>query len=752
MKQFLVFLAFAFISSQQLLAQPQWSAYGGIPNGATKNCVIDGSGNKWVTMFGGGISMFKPDETYVNYNSANSDLPEDFTIPVVLDLAGNKWIGTNSSGVVMFDGTTWTTYNTSDGLAGNQINCIAVDNSDTKWIGHNLDGITKYDGTTYTLYNTGNSALPNDNVNCITIDSYGNKWIGTYAGLAKFDGSSWTVYTTGNSGLPHEQVYSVTFESPTIIWIGTGGGLCKFDGNSTWTTYNTGNSGLPYNYVNCVAIDQNNTKWIGTTQGGLAEFDGASSWTIYNTSNSNIPGMDIRDIEVDSDNNLWICSNGGFAFYGVVPEPGSDATLSELFVNGVSEPSFLPDVFYYSLELPYGTVDMPVLDATKTDPLATMTITDATTLPGFAYIEVTAEDGIAYNMYWIDFTVAASPSSDATLSDLKIDGSTVEGFSPSVFNYSVELPYGTTVVPTVDYITSHSGASATVSDASSLPGTSTVNVTAQDGLSTQAYSIEFTIAAPGTDASLSSLLVDGEIVTGFIPTIYDYFVELPFGTTLVPEVTAFASDSNAAVLITPAISLPGITSLTVTAEDGTTTMDYSVSFTVAAPSSDASLSGIYVDGNLLADFHPDSLSYDVLLDEGTVIVPTVTAAAADTNATVLVTETTLLPGITTIEVTAQDGSTILLYSVNFSLITGMTQGSEYRVEVFPNPTKGQVSVRAESGGWLTITDMQGRVIIQQELVTGNHVFDLSERSDGIYMFQILTKGNKTSHRIILSQD
>lgn len=84
--------------------------------------------------------------------------------------------------------------------------------------------------------------------------------------------------------------------------------------------------------------------------------------------------------------------------------------------------------------------------------------------------------------------------SDATLSDLQVDGTTVDGFDSTVLNYDVELPHGTMIVPTVDATPTVTGATYVVNDAPGLPGTTDVVVTALDGFTQLTYSIDFTVA------------------------------------------------------------------------------------------------------------------------------------------------------------------------------------------------------------------------------------------------------------------
>jgi len=96
------------------------------------------------------------------------------------------------------------------------------------------------------------------------------------------------------------------------------------------------------------------------------------------------------------------------------------------------------------------------------------------------------------NIFFYKETVA--PATDATLSDLKVGGTTIAGFSSTLTNYNVELPKGTTVVPTITATPTQAGATVVITPAASLPGTSNVVVTATDGTTKKTYSVAFTIA------------------------------------------------------------------------------------------------------------------------------------------------------------------------------------------------------------------------------------------------------------------
>jgi len=86
-------------------------------------------------------------------------------------------------------------------------------------------------------------------------------------------------------------------------------------------------------------------------------------------------------------------------------------------------------------------------------------------------------------------------STIATLSDLTAAGTTVPGFVSTTFTYNVDLPAGTTIVPNViGTVTDTGKASAAVTPAANLPGSTTVVVTAEDGTTQQTYTIHFSVA------------------------------------------------------------------------------------------------------------------------------------------------------------------------------------------------------------------------------------------------------------------
>jgi hypothetical protein len=105
-------------------------------------------------------------------------------------------------------------------------------------------------------------------------------------------------------------------------------------------------------------------------------------------------------------------------------------------------------------------------------------------------------NGTVFFDNWYFWKTPFVAGTDATLSDLRVDGTTVDGFSPAVLSYNVVLPEGTTEVPVVTATPNDPEASHVVNAAAGLPGTTEVVVTAADGTTVKTYTVEFTVAGP----------------------------------------------------------------------------------------------------------------------------------------------------------------------------------------------------------------------------------------------------------------
>lgn len=90
--------------------------------------------------------------------------------------------------------------------------------------------------------------------------------------------------------------------------------------------------------------------------------------------------------------------------------------------------------------------------------------------------------------------------------------------------------------------------------------------------------VNFGEGTPGSDATLSDILISDVSIENFDPAILDYTVDLDSGTVDIPTVLAVTTDTAATFEITLPESLPGKAIISVLGSDGFTRSTYSIDF------------------------------------------------------------------------------------------------------------------------------------------------------------------------------
>ncbi len=129
-------------------------------------------------------------------------------------------------------------------------------------------------------------------------------------------------------------------------------------------------------------------------------------------------------------------------------------------------------------------------------------------------------DGVRVAKTWLH---ALGKSNIATLSDLKVDGLTVSGFSPDITSYNDTVPAGQPTVA-VTATTTDWAATAVINTAATVPGVSSILVTADDGTTTKTYTVNHayayhTISASVMPGSTGSIAGTGIYGQGFSATL-----------------------------------------------------------------------------------------------------------------------------------------------------------------------------------------------------------------------------------------
>ena len=292
--------------------------------------------------------------------------------------------------------------------------------------------------------------------------------------------------------------------------------------------------------------------------------------------------------------------------------------LSALTVTGATlNESFSPGTYAYTASVANSVSSLSVTP-TVSDSNASVTVNGAPVTSGMASgnidfavgtntvtIVVTAQDGTTQT-YAIVVTRAGS--SDATLSALDITGAMLnESFLPGTYAYtasvdnsaeSISLAATRNQANATLTLRKGSGAAAAWDGAASTQSLGvganvfTIAVTAEDGMTTQAYTVTVTRAA-SSNAALSGLLISsGAFAPAFTGDTYAYTASVDNSVSSA-SVTPTVSDSSASVTVNGALVTSGMASgnidlavgmntitIVVTAQDGTT-QTYSIVVTRA---------------------------------------------------------------------------------------------------------------------------------------------------------------------------
>ncbi|MGN1240164.1 MAG: hypothetical protein ACI4TV_04745, partial [Paludibacteraceae bacterium] len=340
----------------------------------------------------------------------------------------------------------------------------------------------------------------------------------------------------------------------------------------------------------------------------------------------------------------------------------TNSKLAGLSVNGEPIASFNANTMNYTYELKYGTTDVPVVSAEKAEDGQTVSITQPTSTTGKATIVVTAADKKTTSTYTIQFSVALL--ADNTLKDIKVNGNSVAGFTPTQTIYRVSLPVGTTDMPDVEAVSAYPAGAQTITHtppAQVEGGQYQISVTTPGNPVAKVYKLNFKLEA-SSYTYLSDLQMGGYI-TDFQPEQLTYYVNLPLGTTELPQVTYTEGDPYQTVTVEYG-GLDGTTRVIVTAANG----DQSIyKIVVSTEKSDVNtLQNILLDGMPLEGFSPDKVQYNVELPIGTEVLPAITVNQGDEYQTVSIVSGGL-NGTTRITVTAGNGDT-KVYQIKFTVL------------------------------------------------------------------------------------
>ena len=361
----------------------------------------------------------------------------------------------------------------------------------------------------------------------------------------------------------------------------------------------------------------------------------------------------------------------------------SNTTLIDLKTNGETINVFnCTSPSSYTVTLP-NNASVPVTTATPTDTSATVIITPATSIPGNTIVEVTAADGITTENYTISFVTTTDTDTNPTIaapSPTKASSDVISVFSDVYSSISTD--------------TDPNWGQATDATEININGNMTLKY---ENLTYQGLDYEVNTDVSSMDYIHLDYYTDNA-------TAFEFFL-ISSG----PLENSYNIATNEGIILGQWISVdiplssytvPDLSNLFQFKTVGNGTLYLDNLYFWKESDIDASLSDLKVDGTTVDNFASGTLNYNVTLPEDTVDVPIVTATTSQNGASASVSQAISLPGTTTVNVTASDGTSVATYNVNFILSGGYSQTL---LEDFENPAT--YSVVADLGvTYNTVTD------------------------------------------------
>jgi len=277
-------------------ALDQYSLDAGLPQSQVRDVLQDERGYLWVALFGGGIARF--DGRTFNTLTTEDGLPSDIVTGLHEDSSGTIWVGTRN-GLGRYDGTTITAFTEADGLPDDNIQALAEGPQDRLWIG-TPSGVVSYDGSAFRPL--APDRLPNTSYRGLAARG-DTLWIGAQTGLYRYDGSRLTAFTDTTTG-PQTPVRTLVPRRTGGVWAGTREGLFHFEGSGFQPVPGTRSLQL-FDVLDV----PDGPLWMAT-QDGLYRRPNDRPTAAPERFSDRLEGVSIRGLLRDRERNLWLATDG----------------------------------------------------------------------------------------------------------------------------------------------------------------------------------------------------------------------------------------------------------------------------------------------------------------------------------------------------------------------------------------------------------------------------------------------------------
>lgn len=187
---------------------------------------------------------------------------------------------------------------------------------------------------------------------------------------------------------------------------------------------------------------------------------------------------------------------------------------------------------------------------------------------------------------------------------------------------------------------------------------------------------------------------------------------------------------------------------------GTVTTSYHLKDMFDAFSTDASLKDLKVDGMTVTGFDPATLTYTIVLEQGSNL-PVVVATANRPSSLMDITQASDLQGneeqrTASVMVTAEDGETVLTYKILFNLNIGVDENVKQILRIYAEGKNIVIlSPAVNHGDEVQLFNITGQRILHRKINTTFERIPIADPS-GIYIVKVRSEGKTYIEKLVIN--
>ena len=337
--------------------------------------------------------------------------------------------------------------------------------------------------------------------------------------------------------------------------------------------------------------------------------------------------------------------------------------------------------------------------------------------------------------FWKEPTATGT---DASLSDLAVDGATISGFGAST-SYSVPLVEGTTTIPQITAATTtDTSASAVITQATAIPGDATVVVTAADGTTTKTYTVSFFIGMPAAASAVPPSRNASDVVSFYSDSYTPVALGEYFPSWSEATVTDYPINGN------NIWKMASMNFASVTQYGGIDLSQMEKMYIDYWTAQDA------VGAKLFVKLVDTNDSQEVLLDLGNVVPGSWQTIEVDLNA-----QNTSNIDLSTVTQFLIDpstnGGTFYIDNWYFAKGTPLSIGelNKSEIYVYPNPVQNTLNVSAGvSVDQVSIFDLTGREVMRATPNASAFSLDVANLNKGLYLVSLKAGDQEMTTKLV----